>query len=45
MNATKMITDILAACGCNPTITTGDGSDIVKINAPILNNEENNEND
>lgn len=37
--ATKHITDILKACGCAPTVTQDNtGADIIKINAPVVNN-------
>lgn len=45
MNATPLIIDTLRTMGANPTVTTDkNGYDIIKINAPVIN-EEGNKND
>lgn len=37
----KAITDILSACGCNPeTITKSNGETLIKVNAPVINKED-----
>ena len=40
MNALKQITEILTAMGANPeTIVNSTGETVIKVNAPIINNE------
>ena len=42
MNAINQITSILQAMGAKPeTVTNGNGETVIKINAPIINKEDN----
>lgn len=36
MNATQLITETLRAMGAAPTVTSKNGADIIKLNAPTV---------
>jgi hypothetical protein len=45
MHAVSAIVDILKMCGCNPIVkTTDNGNAIIRVNAPLLKEEQNNDN-